>query len=124
LQIIRDGLEEAPWELPAKTPLASPDKDEPDSRRVQAIILDCEVPAAAQWLTIAASSIWKWTKAGERGDSKEDDSDLWEGKKGFNSERWAFWKERLVAIQGLDVASSTKMDTAEALKSMKAMEGS
>lgn len=73
-------MEEASREFPTKTRFVLPDEDKADSRSEKAVILDCEVPAAAQWLTIAAYSIWKWMTAGERRESEEDDSDLWKGK--------------------------------------------
>ena len=124
LQTIRDALEEAPWEFPAKTPIVMPDElDEADPRSLQAIILDCEVPAAAQWLTIAASVIMGYTRLNEEDQGGKDlyDSDLWKAKGSlmFNAKRWDFWKKRLTNIQFLDVADLTKKDAASALAAME-----
>jgi hypothetical protein len=47
---------------------------------------------------------------------------LWKGGTGFNVERWRFWKERLAAVDTLDVAEATKEDSAKALTAMEAAE--
>ena len=124
LQYIRDALEEAPWTFPPKTPIVTPEElDEADPRSIQAIILECEVPAAAQWFKIAAPLIWSYTRLSEEEQGGKDlyDSDLWKAKGGlmFNAERWDFWKKRFADIQALDITESTKKEAAKALAAME-----
>lgn len=89
-------------------------------------LLEMEVLAAEEWLSIAGKQIRESTPVAgdsERLSALGKHRDLWKGPEGMGKERWEFWKQRLECVQGQDVSKTTKEAAREAIAAMKAIDG-
>lgn len=59
------------------------------------------IPAAAQWLLITDGFIFMCDPFPSVQNIARDGT-LWMGMHGFGEERWIFWKERMVGMDGMD----------------------
>ncbi|KAI9793195.1 MAG: hypothetical protein M1816_000616 [Peltula sp. TS41687] len=100
-------------------------EQEPDPRNPayhrQGPVLDCFVPVAAEWISIAGQALLDGGHKDYGGAG--DGGRLWKGKRGFSPERWQFWKERFGVISEHEqVSDETKQVAREAKDRMTKIE--
>ncbi|KAK8069260.1 hypothetical protein PG994_005876 [Apiospora phragmitis] len=74
------------------------------------VLLNVNVPIAAQWIQQAGSVIWNCES--DLGLSKRQDG-LWQGNAGFSYGRWKFWKERATWVTQSKLVSPRTRDFAK-----------
>ncbi|KAK8103020.1 hypothetical protein PG984_016166 [Apiospora sp. TS-2023a] len=85
--------------------------EDPSSlKRDDLVLLDVNVPIAAQWIQHAGLVIWNCEA--DLGLSKRPES-LWQGNAGFSYPRWKFWKERAFWVTQSKLVSSRTRDVAK-----------
>ncbi|KAK2589706.1 hypothetical protein QQS21_012617 [Conoideocrella luteorostrata] len=110
----RAGLERATGAIADALESDCRDNKEPDS-----------LSAAAEIFKHAASTVYARCLEGkDTGMANATDGDLWNGERGFNMARWAFWEERWAGFARNENFSSEARGVAEhALAAMKAGAG-
>lgn len=88
--------------------------------------LEALIPAAAAWISILGSEIYKWDEDfdGNSGTNLGRGGPLWKGKHGFCKERWQLWRERFEQLAGTDVeieeaVRASARDTAQLMESIE-----
>lgn len=56
------------------------------------------IVTAAQYFIYASKVLFEYPLNEPTYIGYEDDSELWEGRKGYSAERWTFWRERWEAL--------------------------
>lgn len=59
------------------------------------VVLDFEVPAAAEWISVAGKKLWKGAVEGRESWALERKRDFGKEDGRMSRERWTFWRERL-----------------------------
>ncbi|KAF4438160.1 hypothetical protein FACUT_5025 [Fusarium acutatum] len=74
------------------------------SRRDAQKIIECYAQAAATWFILSSQQIYHMCRENALQDSGIQ-GQLWKGRPGFNLERWAFWRSRLVELRNHSLAT-------------------
>ncbi|KAL8729396.1 MAG: hypothetical protein Q9166_004789, partial [cf. Caloplaca sp. 2 TL-2023] len=68
-------------------------------RRDAGVVMDFEIPAAAEWITVAERQLYAGAVNGSKSWALEKRRDFGKEAAGMNVERWLFWEERLNELQ-------------------------
>jgi len=76
--------------------------------------LEIHLPVAALWVVTSTPYLYKLCVANACSDEEGRVSQTWKGKEGYSLDRWEFWKERFVALEGHQLATAEAKASAEA----------
>ncbi|KAK8081077.1 hypothetical protein PG997_008895 [Apiospora hydei] len=97
-------------EMDMHTALERGPEDPSTLKKDDLVLLNVNVPIAAQWMKYAGLVIWNCEA--DLGLPKRQDS-LWQGSAGFSYSRWKFWKERATWVTQSKLVSSRTRDFAK-----------